>query len=143
MIDAPGLFEDSGIHKYNNKYYYTYCSNFSTNLPETGRGNICAMESDSPMGPFTFVGKVFDNPANFFGIGGNNHHAFFEFGGQNYFIYHAQTVGKALNLPKGGYRSTHIDAFEYDQNGHIKTIKGTWNGIAQKKEPGCLCQSRG
>ena len=133
MIDAPGLFEDSGIHKYNNKYYYTYCSNFSTNLPETGRGNICAMESDSPMGPFTFVGKVFDNPANFFGIGGNNHHAFFEFGGQSYFIYHAQTVGKALNLPKGGYRSTHIDAFEYDQNGHIKTIKGTWNGIAQKK----------
>ena len=41
-INAPGLFEDSGIHKKNGKYYYTYCSNFSNNLSTTGNGNICA-----------------------------------------------------------------------------------------------------
>ena len=28
-IDAPRLFEDSGMHKYNGIYYYSYCSNFS------------------------------------------------------------------------------------------------------------------
>ena len=27
-IDVPYLFEDSGIHKYNDKYYYTYCTNW-------------------------------------------------------------------------------------------------------------------
>ena len=135
VIDAPGLFEDSGIHKHDGKYYYTYCSNFSNTLGETGQGNICAMVSDNPMGPFTFQGKVFDNPNTFFGIGGNNHHAFFEFEGENYFIYHAQTVGKALGIPSGkqGYRSTHIDSFSYDEDGNIQPITGTWEGISQLK----------
>lgn len=27
-IDAPFMFEDSGMHKYNGKYYYSYCINF-------------------------------------------------------------------------------------------------------------------
>ena len=27
-IDAPCMFEDSGIFKYGDKYYYSYCSNF-------------------------------------------------------------------------------------------------------------------
>lgn len=135
VIDAPGLFEDSGIHKHDGKYYYTYCSNFSNTLGETGQGNICAMVSDNPMGPFTFQGKVFDNPNTFFGIGGNNHHAFFEFEGENYFVYHAQTVGKALGIPSGkqGYRSTHIDSFSYDEDGNIQPITGTWEGISQLK----------
>ena len=29
-INAPALFEDSGINKINGKYYYSYCTNFST-----------------------------------------------------------------------------------------------------------------
>ena len=130
-INAPGIFEDSGIHKANGRYYYTYCSNFSNNLSSTGRGNICVMESSSPMGPFTFVGQVFSNPYSFFGIGGNNHHAFFEFNGKTYLAYHAQTVTKALGFTNGGYRSTHIDEVTYDWNGHINTITGTYSGVAQ------------
>lgn len=135
VIDAPGLFEDSGIHKHNGRYYYTYCSNFSTTLPETGRGNICVMESDNPMGPFTFVGQAFSNPSNFFGIGGNNHHTFFEFEGKGYLVYHAQTVTKELGLPSNsqGYRSTHIDSFTYDEEGHIQPVTGTWEGPGQLK----------
>ena len=135
VIDAPGLFEDSGIHKHNGRYYYTYCSNFSTNLPQTGRGNICVMESDDPMGPFTFVGQVFSNPSTFFGIGGNNHHTFFEFEGKGYLIYHAQTVTKELGLPSNsqGYRSTHIDSFTYDEEGHMQPVTGTWEGPGQLK----------
>ena len=110
-IDAPSIFEDSGIHKKNGKYYYTYCSNFSNNLSITGTGNICVMESRNPMGPFTYVGIVHENPYTYFRIGGNNHHAFFEFNGSTYLTYHAQTVTKALGIPENrqGYRSTHID----------------------------------
>lgn len=57
VIDAPAIFEDSGIHKYGNKYYYSYCSNFSKHADGyPGQGNICYMESDSPMGPFNYLG---------------------------------------------------------------------------------------
>ncbi|MCX7657144.1 MAG: family 43 glycosylhydrolase, partial [Oscillospiraceae bacterium] len=52
-IDAPFMFEDSGINKIGNTYYYSYCSNFSsrdgakgTNIPEAGE--IIYMTSNSP-----------------------------------------------------------------------------------------------
>lgn len=69
------------------------------------------------------------------GIGGNNHHAFFEFNGKTYLTYHAQTVTKALNFPANsqGYRSTHIAQVSYDTNGHIKPVKGTYQGVPQTK----------
>ncbi|MDY4875359.1 MAG: family 43 glycosylhydrolase, partial [Eubacterium sp.] len=54
VIDAPAPFEDSGINKFNGKYYYSYCTNWdgakkrpTTN--ELGVANIAYMVSDSPM----------------------------------------------------------------------------------------------
>lgn len=137
MIEAPGNFEDSGIHKYKGKYYFTYCSNFANNLQETGTGNICAMVSDNPMTGFQFAGIVFPNQGNFFGAGagGNNHHCFFEFNGKNYLTYHAQTLAVALGFfgdDQSGYRSTHIDEFEYSADGKISVV-GTWEGSKQIK----------
>lgn len=131
-IDAPCMFEDSGIFEYNGKYYYSYCSNFSgPHYPgNPGFGNICYMVSDDPMGPFTYAGEIFSNPSVWFGTGGNNHHATFVFEGKSYFIYHAQTVSKEEGKDKG-YRSTHIDNIEMNKDGSIKPIKGTWEGIAQ------------
>ena len=55
-IDAPFMFEDNGIHKYNGVYYYTYCSNFySGPRPEgsPGAGEIVYMKSNHPMGPWS------------------------------------------------------------------------------------------
>ena len=138
VIEAPGNFEDSGIHKYNGKYYFTYCSNFANNLPETGTGNICAMVSDNPMEGFEFAGIVFKNQGTFFGAGtgGNNHHCFFEFNGKNYLTYHAQTLAVELGFSgndQSGYRSTHIDEFEYGEGGTIN-VTGTWGGSSQIKD---------
>lgn len=134
LIDAPCMFEDGGIFKYNDKYYYSYCSNFINPHGDgyPGYGTICYMVSDDPMGPYTYAGEIFENPQKWFGVGGNNHHATFVFKGQTYFIYHAQTVSKELGLAKG-YRSTHIDNIEFNSNGTIKPIKGTYAGIAQLK----------
>ncbi len=131
-IDAPGMFEDSGIFKYNGKYYYNYCTNFMNhNKPGyPGNGNIAYMVSDSPMGPFEYAGEIFDNPATWFGVGGNNHHATFVFRDKSYFIYHAQTVAKELGTAKG-YRSTHIDSMSFDEDGNIVPVKGTYEGISQ------------
>ncbi len=135
LIDAPCMFEDSGIFKYEDKYYYTYCSNFISPHGDgyPGYGTICCMVSDDPMGPFTYAGEIFQNPTVWFGVGGNNHHATFVFEGETYFIYHAQTVSKALGIEKG-YRSTHIDNIEFNSDGSIRPIKGTYKGIAQLRD---------
>lgn len=142
-IDAPCMFEDSGIFKYGNKYYYSYCSNFISPHKDgyPGYGTICYMVSDKPMGPFKYAGEVFKNPQVWFGVGGNNHHATFVFEGKSYFIYHAQTLSKAQEeaqklasstLTKG-YRSTHIDPIELNSDGTIRPISGTYAGISQLK----------
>ena len=102
MIDAPCMFEDGGIHKVNDQYYYTYCSNFSGDHSAIagypGYGNICYMVSDNPMGPYEYKGEILQNPHTYFGVGGNNHHAIFNFDGKSYITYHAQTLGQAMVL---------------------------------------------
>ena len=135
MIDAPCMFEDSGIFQYNGKYYYSYCSNFTPANKDgyPGTGTICYMVSDNPMGPYTYAGEIFSNPSVWFGTPGNNHHATFVFEGESYFIYHAQTVAKEEGKMKG-YRSTHIDKIEMNADGTIKPIKGTYAGIPQLHE---------
>ena len=131
-IDAPCMFEDSGIFKFGDTYYYSYCSNFTATTVEgyPGMGTICYMTSKNPMGPFTYQGEIFSNPQMWFGVGGNNHHATFVFNNKSYFIYHAQTVSKALGVERG-YRSTHIDEIALGEDGKIKQIKGTYEGIPQ------------
>ncbi len=145
LVDAPALFEDSGIHKFNGKYYYSYCTNFTARpngllidgvTRTVGTGNIAYMVSDSPMGPFTYVDQIMPNPANFFGVGGNNHHAIFEFKDQWYVAYHAQTVFKEF-VDNGqfsgvkGYRSTHIDKVSIAEDGKISPITMTMAGVDQ------------
>lgn len=142
-IDAPCMFEDSGIFKYGGKYYYSYCSNFISPHKDgyPGYGTICYMVSNNPMGPFKYAGEVFKNPQVWFGVGGNNHHATFVYEGKSYFIYHAQTLSKAQEEAKGltsgtltkGYRSTHIDPIELNSDGTIRPISGTYAGISQLK----------
>ncbi|WP_307207205.1 family 43 glycosylhydrolase [Paenibacillus harenae] len=136
LIDAPFLFEDSGIHKYNGKYYYSYCSNFSGTHPEgtPPKGEIAYMVSDSPMGPFTYVSPILKNPSVFFGVGGNNHHSIFEFDDEWYVVYHAQTVSRELLGDGMGYRSPHINKVEIYESGAIKDIKGDMEGISQLKD---------
>ncbi|MGW5239290.1 glycoside hydrolase family 43 protein [Monashia sp. NPDC004114] len=139
-IDAPGLFEDSGINKINGKYYYSYCSNFSHSSVIDGHpmktGTITYMVSDNPMGPFTYAGQILDNPGTFFGVGGNNHHAMFELGGQLYIAYHTSTLQSALvaggSLDNAhGYRSTHIDTVTINPDGTIAPITATYEGVSQ------------
>ncbi|RUT36512.1 carbohydrate-binding protein [Paenibacillus zeisoli] len=142
-INPPFLFEDSGINKYNGKYYYSYCTNFSGNHPaDIPTGTIAYMVSDNPMGPFTYVKTILPNPAAFFGVGGNNHHAMFEFNGEWYITYHAQTLAKAMAesgaVPqlKGqphGYRNAHINKVSFDAKGVIQNITGDYEGIPQLK----------
>ena len=133
--NVPYLFEDSGINRIGDKYYYSYCSNFSVTAEAEkelgfGGGEIVTMVSDDPMGPFTLSGSILKNPGAFFGAGGNNHHCIFEFEGSWYITYHARLLEQAMNLI-GGYRSTNIDLLSFDEEGIPTATKGTQKGVPQ------------
>ncbi len=134
-IDAPYLFEDSGIHKVGDTYYYTYCSNFQVDEAGTEKygfrsGEIISMESKSPMGPFTFKEVILENPGRTFKLAGNNHHCVFEFRDNWYITYHARVLEQAMGVEKG-YRSTHIEQFSMGEDGTIGKVKHTLKGRAQ------------
>ncbi len=132
-INPPYLFEDSGINKIGNKYYYTYCSNWNTSGNSYGltSGAIEYMVSDSPMGPFTYGGEMFRNQGVFFGHYGNNHHSIVELNGQLYLFYHSRPVEAAMGI-SGNYRSPQVD--KITMNGEkIGSVTGTMAGIAQLK----------
>lgn len=134
-INPPYLFEDSGIHKAGDKYYYTYSSNFQVDAAGTEKygienGEIVCLESESPLGPFTFKERILKNPGSTFGLGGNNHHCVFRFRDQWYITYHTRVLEQAMGVEKG-YRCTHIDAFTMQEDGTIGEIKQTLKGRKQ------------
>lgn len=133
-IDAPYLFEDSGINKINGKYYYSYCSNFNTSGNSYGldSGAIQYMVSDSPTGPFTYTGQVFDSIYKFFGTGGNNHHSIVNLNDNYYLFYHTQVLQDKAGL-SGGYRNTQVDRVIINDDGTIQAVTGTLTGVSQLK----------
>lgn len=136
-LDVPYLFEDSGIHKYGNKYYYTYCSNWQVDAEGTAKygftnAEIISMESDSPMGPFVFKEKILENPGKYCGLYGNNHHCVFSFKDEWYIAYHTRMLEKKMGIEKG-YRATSVEKFEMGEDGTIGIIKQTTDGRKQLK----------
>ncbi len=131
-IDAPYVFEDSGINRIGDTYYYTYCSNFNTagNTLGLHDGAIQYMTADHPMGPYTYRGEFFPNPGKFFGLYGNNHHSLITFKGQHYLAYHARTVEKAMKIT-GNYRSPHLNQLTVNPDGTLAPVVGTSTGVAQ------------
>jgi len=95
-LNAPFIYEDSGINKIGNTYYYSYCTNFEVHTYEM---------------------------FNQHGDGGNNHHAMFEFKGKYYMLYHSRLLEMAMGVPGSipgqGYRSTHIDEVTIQPDGTI------------------------
>lgn len=133
-IDAPFMFEDSGINKIGNTYYYSYCTNWASraNSSDPGAAMIAYMTSSSPTGPFTYSGTILDNPGKFFGYYGNNHHTIIQFNNKSYIFYHSQWLENQMGTNKG-YRCTHVDEINIS-NGTISQATGTLTGVAQVKD---------
>lgn len=132
VIDAPYLFEDTGINKINGKYYFSYCSNWSAGSSNLGM-SACGIEymvSDNPMGPFTYKGEAFQNIGVFFGTAGNNHHTILNFKNNYYLFYHSQVLNDAMGL-NSGYRSAHVDKMTLNADGTFSKVKGTKTGVEQ------------
>ncbi len=99
------FFEASWMHKYNDKYYFSY-STGDTHF-------ICYAIGDNPYGPFTYAGRIL-NPV----IGWTSHHSIVEFDGEWYLFYHDSSLSKGVTH----LRSIKITKIKYDENGLIKTI---------------------
>lgn len=127
-IDAPWIFEDSGINKIGNTYYYSYCTNWSGG--PLGNARIAYMTSNSPMGPFTSKGVCFKNQGEFLGDGGNNHHTIIPFKNKYYIFYHSETLNKQVYGSCLGYRTTFVNEMPYS-NGTLGQAKATLQGVAQ------------
>ena len=127
-IDAPWVFEDSGIHKLGNTYYYSYCTNWSGG--PYGNARIGYMTSNNPLGLFTFKGTCFNNPSDFFGTPGNNHHTIIAFKNVLYIFYHAEWLNKQAYGSQLGYRTTHVDVMPVNGSG-LGNAKGTLTGVRQ------------
>lgn len=131
LIDAPYLFEDSGINKINGKYYYSYCTNWSNEVDKAmGKAQISYMISDNPMGPFEYKGEIMKNPGQSENFSerawGNNHHCMLQIDDKVYMFYHAPQYEIDLNLPfndkaVGGcaYRTTYVDVAYVHEDGTI------------------------
>ena len=130
-IDAPFMFEDSGINKIGNKYYYSYCTNWTGSVDgvaidraDCPTANIAVMVSDSPMGDFKYVGCVLKNPGAYFGVTGNNHHCFTQFNGKLYAFYHTKKDTIAVGT-KEDYRTTYVNELNLGDNGDFTNADGT------------------
>ena len=101
------FFEASWMHKYNNRYYFSY---------STGNTHkLCYATGTSPYGPFTYRGVIL-TPV----VGWTTHHSIVEFKGKWYLFFHD-------SVPSGGrtwLRSMKVIELEYNSDGLIKTIDG-------------------
>jgi arabinoxylan arabinofuranohydrolase len=130
QIVAPRFFEDSWIHKYNGKYYYSYSTDFSQ-----GAATINYMMSNSPVTGFIDKGAILPNPPS--NDGNNNHHSIFLFQGNWYIAYHNHALaiqnGITDSAIRAYQRSVCLDRLYYNADGTIQPVTITTNGLSQLK----------
>ncbi|SRR5258706_7614340 len=99
------FFEASWMHKYNEKYYFSY-STGDTHFINYAIGN-------NPYGPFTYKGIVL-NPV----VGWTNHHSIVEFNRKWYLFYHDSSLSKGITH----LRSVKVTELKYNDDGTIQTV---------------------
>ena len=152
LTDVRYLFEDSGINKIGDTYYYSYCTNWqAANGFSTMR--IAYLTSTSPYGPFQYPAvnkEILYSPSSLFPgtTATNNHHAMFEFKGKWYMSYHTQTLERAMKdagvLPAQilrpsdntlqndtRYRNVHLDEMTVNGDGSIAVVQAKRNGLVR------------
>lgn len=98
------FFEAAWVHKYQNKYYFSYSTGDTH--------NICYAIGDSPYGPFTYKGVVL-KPVE----GWTNHHSIVEVNGKWFLFYHDARLSGKTHL-----RNVKVTELNYNPDGTIQTI---------------------
>lgn len=122
-----GYVEGPCVFKKNGKYYFMWSEG------SWGKDEYCVAYaiSDSLFGPHERIGKIMEqDPAIATGAG---HHSVLHVPGTDkwYVVYHR----RPLNNMHRDHRVTCIDKMEFDENGLIKPVKLTFEGVAPQTVP--------
>ncbi|MEK5254673.1 family 43 glycosylhydrolase [Paenibacillus sp. FSL F4-0125] len=116
MTEMEGLqdfHEAAWVFKRNDLYYLTYADNLEDN------NRMRYATSENPLGPWTYRG-IFLEPTGC----STTHGSVVEFKGKWYLFYHNQAISGEGNL-----RSVCIDYLEFNEDGTIKTVVQTKEGV--------------
>lgn len=122
-VEGPFMLKRDG------KYYFMWS--------EGGWGGpdycVAYAISDSPFGPFKRVDKILQQDPEV--ATGAGHHSVIKGPGKDewYIVYHRRPLGEK----DANSRVTCIDRMEFDENGFIKPVKITFEGVKAVKKPKC------
>lgn len=120
-VEGPFMFVRGG------KYYFMWSEGGWTG-PDY---SVAYAIADSPLGPFQRLGKILQQDPKV--ATGAGHHSVIQLPGQDtcYIVYHRRPLGER----DGNHRVTCIDRMEFDDQGHIKPVKITFEGVERVSLP--------
>lgn len=120
-ITPEGYVEGPFMFIRNGKYYFMWSEGGWTGP----NYSVAYAIADSPFGPFERIGKILkQDPTVATGAG---HHSVIQVPGTDeyYIVYHRRPLGET----DGNHRETCIDRMYFDENGKIKPVKITFEGV--------------
>lgn len=120
QLELKNYGEGIWVHKYQDTYYFSY----PMHIERDGKTKQLLVYSTAPTptGPFTYRGVILDNDSR------NSHHSIIEIHDQWYLFYHVQG-------PSPYERRVHIDKLEYFEDGSIKEVDMTVQGVEAVPAP--------
>lgn len=133
-ITPENYVEGPFMLKRNGKYYFMWSEGGWTNDTYC----VAYAIADSPYGPFNRVGKILQSDPNV--ATGAGHHSVIPGPGEDewYIVYHRHPLpeldaeGKPMKVD-GNNRVVCVDKLEFDEEGYIKPVKITFEGVAARK----------
>lgn len=120
-VTPQGYVEGPFMFIRNGKYYFMWSEGGWTGP------NYCVAYAiaDSPLGPFKRIGKILQQDSKV--ATGAGHHSVIKLPGQEvyYIVYHRRPLGET----DGNHRVTCIDRMEFDEQGLIKPVQITFEGV--------------
>lgn len=123
-ITPEGYVEGPFMFIRNGKYYFMWSEGGWTGP----NYSVAYAIADSPFGPFKRIGKILKQDPNV--ATGAGHHSVIHVPGTDeyYIVYHRRPLGET----DGNHRETCIDRMYFDENGLIKPVKITFEGVASR-----------
>jgi len=124
-ITPQGYVEGPFMFIRNGKYYFMWSEGGWTGP----NYSVAYAIADSPLGPFERIGKILQQDPSVATSAG--HHSVIQLPGKDvyYIVYHRRPLGER----DGNHRVTCIDRMEFDEQGHIKPVKITSEGVDKVK----------
>jgi beta-xylosidase len=120
-ITPEGCVEGPFMFRRHGKYYFMWSEGGWTG-PDY---SVAYAIADSPLGPFKRIGKILQQDPQV--ATGAGHHSVIKMPEQD--VYHIVYKRRPLGEKDGKHRVTCVDRMEFDDQGYIKPVKITFEGV--------------